>query len=194
MTPLTWAIILLLLALTFIFLEAFIPSAGLLSFFSLLALITSVVVAYRDGTWTGNFFLLATAAIIPAAVVMLIRWWPHTPIGRLILNQPPPAEEVVPESMLADSLIGLVGIAGNRMLPSGKVKIDGKSLDAITEGMAVEKGEHVEIVDVRGNYIVVRPASPEVVMKAMANKAGPTPDPAKTTDFGEAFADPFEDA
>ena len=43
---------------------------------------------------------------LPLVVALLIRWWPHTPLGKLILNEPPPTEELLPESLLQDSLIG----------------------------------------------------------------------------------------
>jgi len=51
------------------------------------------------------------------------------------------------------------------MLPSGSVTIDGKTHDAVTEGMPIEPGQSIRVVDVRTNRIVVRPTSeqpPEV--------------------------------
>ena len=46
MSPLLWAILILVLAIVLLVLEMFIPSAGLLSFLSATALIASVVMVF----------------------------------------------------------------------------------------------------------------------------------------------------
>jgi hypothetical protein len=42
------------------------------------------------------------------------------------------------------------------MLPSGIVVVDGESLDAVSEGMAIDPGQAVRVTAVRTNRIVVR--------------------------------------
>ena len=44
------------------------------------------------------------------------------------------------------------------MLPSGAVIIDGRTYDAVTEGIPLEEGQAIIVVDVRTNRIVVRPS------------------------------------
>jgi hypothetical protein len=42
------------------------------------------------------------------------------------------------------------------MLPSGLIRIDGRSYDASSEGMPIEAGQRVKVVDVQTNRLVVR--------------------------------------
>ena len=58
-------------------------------------------------------------------------------------------------------LIGRRGTAKTKMLPSGTVLIDGRSYDAFSEGMPIEPNQTIQVVDVRTNRIVVRPAEGE---------------------------------
>ena len=43
------------------------------------------------------------------------------------------------------------------MLPSGAVNIEDTVVDALSEGMAIEAGSWVKVVEVRGTRVVVRP-------------------------------------
>ena len=44
------------------------------------------------------------------------------------------------------------------MLPSGAVMVEGQTIDALSEGMPIEAGQRVRVIEVRGNRVVVRPA------------------------------------
>lgn len=162
MEPLVWSSILLIVALALVVLELFIPSGGVLGFLAAVAAVACVIVAFSGGPKLGLVMLVAVTVLVPAAVAMAVQWWPHTPIGRLVLNTPP--ED--PDELLPDTepyrglrqLIGRVGKAESKMLPSGAVLIDGRSYDAISQGTPIDRGELVKVVDVRTNRIVVRPA------------------------------------
>jgi membrane-bound serine protease (ClpP class) len=56
-------------------------------------------------------------------------------------------------------LLGRVGVARSKMLPSGAVEIDGQMIDAVTRGQAIEPGTYVVVCEVRANRVVVRPAA-----------------------------------
>jgi membrane-bound ClpP family serine protease len=45
--------------------------------------------------------------------------------------------------------------------PSGKVDFEGKSIDVVSEGGFIEKDIRVEVVEVEGNRVVVRPVGEE---------------------------------
>jgi len=85
MDPLAWSICLLLAAIALIALELFIPSGGWLSFLSAVAVLASVIVAFSAGPRTGLMMLIITVVVVPAVLASAVRWWPQTPIGRLIL-------------------------------------------------------------------------------------------------------------
>lgn len=165
MEMLFWSMLLLLIGLTLIFLEIFVPSGGAVACLAALAIVGSIIVAFLGGVEYGIGVLAVTAILVPAAVAAALRWWPRTPIGRRMLIPPPKSpDDVLPESEAyrgLKALIGKQGVARSRMLPSGLVRIDDRVYDAVSEGMPIDQGQRVKVVDVRTCRIVVRPVSDE---------------------------------
>jgi len=161
MPYLAWAILLMLLGCALVILEVFIPSGGVISILSAVAFVASIVIAsWRSpttGPMTGLAFAAATVVVVPVLVATAFKYWPKTPMGRAFLGELPTEKEVLPEDPRR-ALIGRVGIARSKMLPSGAVEIDGQMIDAVTQGQAIEPGAYVLVVEVRANRVVVRPA------------------------------------
>ena len=159
MEPLLWSILLLVAALGLIALEIFIPSGGVLGILAALALIASLAVAFTGGAMTGTAMLIVTIVVVPTVLAVAVRWWPDTPIGRLIVLQTPDSEDDVlpdtPEYRSLNALVGKRGVAKTKMLPSGVIVIDDETHDAVADGMAVERGQPVRVTAVRANRIVV---------------------------------------
>ena len=166
MDPLFWPILLLIIGLGVIGLEFFVPSGGVLAIVATVSIIASIALGFMASARYGAILLGVTTVLIPTILMAAVRWWPHTPIGRLMLITPPDdPDEVLPDTEAyrgLTALIGHVGIAKTKMLPSGTVKIEGRSYDAITEGMPIEPQQLIQVVDVRTNRIVVRPAEGEL--------------------------------
>jgi len=40
--------------------------------------------------------------------------------------------------------------------PTGKIEVNNNTLDVVTDGEFIEKGQTVEIIEIRGNRIVVK--------------------------------------
>jgi membrane-bound ClpP family serine protease len=162
MDPILWAAILFLLGLVLVCAEVFIPSGGLLGFMSIASLVAGIVVAfYHRGAEVGLIFLILTALAVPAALSVAFRYWPQTPMGRRLLLQAPRADEVLPDSPQRQrlrQLIGKFGVAKSVMMPSGAVLVDGEVIDALSEGQFIEAGQPIEIIQVQGTRVVVRPA------------------------------------
>lgn len=159
--PIVWAAILLLLGLTLAVLELFVPSGGLIGLLSVLSIVASIALAFRHGSWTGLGFMGLTLIGLPLMLVLALQIWPRTPMGRRLLLAVPRSEEVLPDNELRRELKGLVGRVGKArslMLPSGPVEIDGRVYDALSQGMAIEPGTWVKVVEVRGTRIVVQPS------------------------------------
>ena len=94
-----WPIVLLLLGVLLIFLEIFVPSGGILSVLAACAIVASIVVAFSEGFVAGTLMLLAATVLVPVAIGLAIKWWPHTPLGKLILIKRPESEdEVLPDT------------------------------------------------------------------------------------------------
>jgi membrane-bound ClpP family serine protease len=161
MEPLIWAGILLLLGLMLVMLEVFVPTGGMLGFLSLTAILCGIGLAfYRGGLTYGFIFLVVTAVAVPTVLGLAFRWLPETSIGRRLLPTVPMSKDVLPDSeerRALRALVGKIGSAKSTMLPSGAVIVDGRTIDAVSEGMPIEPGQPVRVIEVRGNRVVVRP-------------------------------------
>lgn len=162
MTPLFWAALLLLAALTLAVLEMFVPSGGALGFFAFVVAAMGVFVAYYyAGPIAGTVFLGIAVVAVPVLLSVAVQVWPHTPIGRSVLIPlPEHADEVLPddeERRLLKTLIGRRGVARSDLLPSGRVQIDKKTYDAVSQGMPIDQGQAVQVIAVRMGGLVVRP-------------------------------------
>ena len=188
MTPIMWAIVLLVGALAFLALELFIPSAGLLSVLSVACVVGSVgLIYYHHGFTAGSTYLVILAVLFPVVISSGIKHWPYTPIGRRILNVDPEGYDETVENPHAD-LIHKQGRAITKMLPSGSVRIEGSVYDAVSDGQAIEVDQPVEVVDVDGNRIRVRPIA------ALTESPLPAHDPLSrpaSEVIGDAFEDPL---
>jgi membrane-bound ClpP family serine protease len=164
------AIGLLLLGMCILVLELFIPSGGILGVLAALSFVASIVVAFFADPRFGALMLTGEVILIPTLIAIGVHFWPNTPLGRLILiPRPQSDDDILPdgeEYRELKTIVGKRGKAKTKMLPSGVVMIDGKTFDAVSQGMAIDPGEGVLVVAVRTNRIVVRPLDPNEVQPA----------------------------
>lgn len=164
------SIALLLLGLGILVLELFIPSGGVLGVLAALSFAGSIALAFYADPRFGGVMLTAAAILIPSMIALGVHWWPNTPLGRLILiRRPESDDEILPdgeEYRQLKHIVGKRGHAKSKMLPSGIVSIEGKSFDAVSQGMAIEPGDPVLVVAVRTNRVVVRPLDPNELHSA----------------------------
>ena len=187
--PWAWAVLLLVIGVALAVLEVFIPSGGVLGFLATCSIIAAIAVGFMDGRpWVGFTILMTAVFGVPLAVVVALKWWPCTPLGRRMLLQAPTDSEVLPDNprrRKLKELVGRVGVAKSKMLPSGAITIDGSTVDAVSQGMPIDAGQQVRVLEVHGSRVVVRPVDEE---------ASP---PADSDPFSRPFdtvgLDPFED-
>jgi len=89
------------------------------------------------------------------------KYLPHTPLFRTVLLNPLEGEELdhlsARESVSDYShLLGRSGVATTTLRPTGKAEFDNQLVDVITEGEILDRGTQVDVVEVRGNQIIVR--------------------------------------
>ncbi len=172
MDPVIWSGLLILVGLLLAVGEIFIPSVGLLGFLSIASMLSGIGLAfYTHGLGVGLMFLALTAVAGPITLIAALRVWPKTPMGRRLLLDVPREDEVLPDTPLKRRLRGLVGKVGTAntlMLPSGVISIEGHSYDAVSEGPPIEPGTPIRVLDVHGNRVLVRPATPDDEPKATA--------------------------
>ena len=161
MAPWAWALLLLVVGLGLAVMEVFIPSGGILSFLAICSLVAAITVGFIDGRpWVGFSILTMAVFGLPGAVILALHFWPKTPLGRRMLLRVPSDDEVLPDGprqRKLKELVGRVGVAKSKMLPSGLVMIDGHKFNAISEGMPIDIGARVRVLEVHGNRVVVRP-------------------------------------
>jgi membrane-bound serine protease (ClpP class) len=160
MTMLGVCAVLLIVGLALVFLEMFVPSAGLLGFISAGCIVLSVALAYYyEGPITGTIFLGISAVLTPLALFMALRWYPHTALGRLVMPLPPTPEEVLPMPEITGEfrrLRGQVGKAVTPLLPGGTVKVEGKIYHALAEAEAIDRGDLILVVRIDAARLIVR--------------------------------------
>ena len=193
MDPAVFSILLLVVGLVFLVLEFFIPSGGSLAVLCALSLLGAIIVGFMAGPWTGLSILVVESLLVPAALMAAVRWWPETPIGRMILiPRPKSPEEVLPDTECyrgLKDLIGKRGTARGTMLPSGIVVINGKPYDAVSEGTPIEAGQTVLVVSVSTQRLVVRP---DTTIRAELVESPPGTAPIVSGDpLAQQIADPF---
>lgn len=169
-----WSLILLVIGLGIVAVEIFIPSGGVLAVFAGLSFVGSLILAFMSGPAFVVGMMAAMAVLVPGILGLAIYIWPHTRVGQRMLVQPPTSdEEILPDVELRRhlaSLVGRRGVARCKMLPSGIVAIDGRSYDAVSDGMPVDEGQAIEVIAVRMNRLEVRP-----LHEAELLAADPTP-------------------
>ena len=151
------ALILLLAGLCIMALELFVPSAGMLGILAGCIIVTSVVMAFMTDSFTGMIFLMVALLVIPTMLFLMIKVWPHTPIGKRLLTDDETLTDVLPKGEFYNrgELAGKLGVAKSKMLPSGQVVIEGQKYDAVSDGFAIEAGDKIKVVSVRENRIYV---------------------------------------
>lgn len=160
-----WAFILLGLGLAVVVLELFLPTAGILGIVAAVLIISSIVLGFTEGLKSGALVLLVAVVALPSLLALMVKVWPHTPLGKRILLDDLKSEDVLPNSShytRKKDLVGRLGLAKTKMLPSGIVVIDGEKFDAISDGFPIAQGDPIKVVAVRENRIYVQPYSGEV--------------------------------
>jgi len=167
MDPLvTWTMGFAIAAVVLFLSEVFVPSGGILGALSLGSLIGAVVCLFMmDETYGWIGFFIAAAAV-PAAMIVGLRIFPRTPIGRrLILSESQKADEHVRYSSDpredARDLLGRRGTVVSDLRPVGVVDFgEGRRVDCLGDRGVIEQGTTVEVESVAGIEVRVRPVDP----------------------------------
>ncbi|MEW6071614.1 MAG: NfeD family protein [Planctomycetota bacterium] len=151
----TLAILLLGLGIALVVAEVLFPSFGILSVLATTAIVAAVVLAFREGTDTGIAFLVATAVLVPAAVLAGLRVFPRTPLGRHMVASGLSFRSRSATDERDLTLLGKVGVVESPCRPAGMARIDERRVDVVTRGEFVASGVRVKVIEVRGNRVVV---------------------------------------
>ncbi|MBM4077053.1 MAG: hypothetical protein FJ267_15595 [Planctomycetes bacterium] len=178
-----FAILLLIVGIGILASEIFIPSGGILGLVTFLTLVASIVFAYR-AWWTSNIvvfwsFCVVLLLLVPTTVCVAFYVLPHTVLGKRIFLEGPSTEDVTPFAKESDRLAQMVGRFGKTVTPlnpGGMIVLDGERIHALSEGIIVEANTSVEILEVRGMRLLVRPGEAPAELPSLnrdEDSAGP---------------------
>jgi membrane-bound ClpP family serine protease len=174
-----FAILLLIAGIGILTAEVFIPSGGLLGVVTFVTLTISILFAYK--AWGASQpvvfwgFCGVLLLMIPIALGGAFYVLPRTALGQRVLLEAPSAESLTPFSKEAERLEKLVGRFGKTvtpLVPGGMVFMDGERLHVISEGTVVPAGQSVEVLEVRGTRLLVRPGEPPASNDPFVVEAG----------------------
>jgi len=145
---------LIVLAVGLFFLEAIVPSFGLITLFGIGCIAGAIVLAFSVGTGIGVLFSVLAVASVPVAVALVVKMLKSTSFVLKPAEEPQrPTEGVAPWRPQP----GTRGVAASPLRPAGTAVFDGRRVSVVTTGDMVEPDEQVEVVQVDGTRIVVRP-------------------------------------
>ncbi len=165
-------ILLFMLGVMLLAVEIFLlPGFGIAGITGILLMLMGTTLAFQDFVvpqtpyhyeeLRGNLLkILSSLAGSLLVIALMVKYLPGMPLfGRLVLKA---SEEVelgfgTTIAIPAAGLVGRRGYAMSTLRPSGRAEFNGELLDVVTQGEFVEKGQKVEIVEVRGNRVIVRP-------------------------------------
>ncbi len=147
-----------------LFLELFVPAVGLIGGGGIVCMIVGTVLGYRNfGTTVGTLFLTGTLIGTPAMIVIGLKMFPKTFVGKKLILSFSQERETGFTSYSSERYEGLEGMEGEALTmlrPSGMAKFNGKKYSVVTSGELVEKGTAIRVVKVEGSRVVVRPVKP----------------------------------
>jgi membrane-bound serine protease (ClpP class) len=152
----------LLFAVGFIalFLELFVPAAGMIGAAGIICMVVGTVLGYRSfGTTVGTLFLIGTLIGTPAMIIIGLKLFPRTFVGKKLILKSTQTQESGFTSYTTEryeDLMNKEGEALTLLRPSGMVRIDGKKYSVVTSGELIERGKLVKVIKVEGSRVVVK--------------------------------------
>lgn len=149
----------------------FIPGFGIAGIPGIILIFIGAILSFQDFTiprtpYDANLFIMNIFIVMCSligsgiAIFLLFKFMPGMPLfNRLVLTTSETAQGgfVIPSQPAGGSdLTGAKGIALTALHPTGKIEVNNNTLDVVTDGEFIEKGQTVEIAEIRGNRIVVK--------------------------------------
>ena len=172
-----WEILLIAIGVVLMLIELFVlPGFGVAGIFGILCVLLGLLATFMPdepgkdfplfvpslpGTMTflrdGVMVLSSSFVASVIGMVMLSRILPRTMFfRRLAPANPTPSEVMVDDSYRGAARIGDSGVTEGPLRPAGKARFGFVLVDVVTQGEFVDSGTAVEVIERRGNHVVVR--------------------------------------
>jgi membrane-bound serine protease (ClpP class) len=143
----------------------FFPGHGAVAGFGVVLVVASLVWAMVGGghvpigvSWSLGWLPRALTRVFGAlllavaAMVVIARYLPRSRLGRVLVLE----DSVGAAVDIGAALVGRAGVADTALRPTGKVLIDGRRLDVVSDGEFIEAGSAVAVHAVDGSRIIVK--------------------------------------
>jgi membrane-bound serine protease (ClpP class) len=153
-------VLLFIVGFVALFAELFVPAAGLIGGAGIVCMIVGTVLGYRNyGATVGTLFLTGTLIGTPAMIVIGLKLFPKTFVGKKLILGFSQGRETGFTSYTSERYEGLEGEEGEALTmlrPSGMAAINGRKYSVVTSGELIEKGTPIRVIKVEGSRVVVR--------------------------------------
>ncbi|HYE81179.1 MAG TPA: NfeD family protein [Clostridia bacterium] len=144
------------LGLVLLMVEALVPGFGVAGISGVILVLASVVMI-SSSFFQAVLMMIGTIAIAVLLIVALYKLgYGKGYIKSMILSTEQKNEEGYVSSKGNEKYLGMHGMVVTPLRSAGTVLIDGKRLDAVSEGEYIEKDFEVEVIKVEGSRIVVK--------------------------------------
>ena len=149
----------------------FIPGFGIAGIPGIILILIGATLSFQDFTiprtpYDVNLLIMNIFTVMCSligsgiAIFLMFKFMPGMPLfNRLVLTTSETTQSgfVIPSQPAGGSdLTGAKGMALTALHPTGKIEVNNNTLDVVTDGEFIEKGQTVEIIEIRGNRIVVK--------------------------------------
>jgi membrane-bound serine protease (ClpP class) len=134
--------------------EVFIPG-GVLGLLGGIAILIAMAMSfYIFEPIVAGYVCAGIVLLVGLAVVLWIRYFPRSPIGRKMTVATDLGHAGGTEAGL-DQLLGATGITTSDLHPGGFAEINGERIDVISEGEMIPQQTPIIVVNVEGNRVIV---------------------------------------
>ncbi len=161
MDPVVSLVILYATGIAFLVADIFLPSHGFLTLGGLGFLAWAVWQTFSLSVWGGYVSLVLLAIFVPTMIIIAVRTWHRTPIGRRI-SPPNPvltAEDAGGRPDLLQPLIGQTGSTLTPLRPVGECLFGTQRVECVAESGMIDRGVTVQAVGIVNVSLVVRPVA-----------------------------------
>lgn len=153
------ALILLLAGLILLFIEIFTPGFGIFGISGIVSIFISIFLT-SSATFVDTLLYVMIAMMTTiAASALYIRFFGYKGfLKRLVLADNLSTDLGYVANETNQDIVGQIGIAATPLRPSGRMELNGKFFDVVSEAGFVEQGKPVVVIESKGSRIVVHEA------------------------------------
>jgi len=109
------------------------------------------------GLQTAVITLVCSMAASLVGMMMLSRYLPRMPVfRRLVPENPTPSQVLAGDPYRGAARVGDIGVAEGPLRPAGKARFGAMLVDCVSQGEYLDAATRIEVVERRGNRVVVR--------------------------------------